>query len=84
MHSHLPRSSDTEIKVTEYVRDKDRKEEGHIPTAMSTLGRGGTHGDNPETYTSDSMLHIGCLSASHSCLTSIQERLVPYRFRYFM
>lgn len=35
------------------------------------------------TYISSSILHIGCFSVSHRCLTSVWERLVPYRLRSF-
>ena len=78
IHAHLSRrSTDTEMDVVKHVRDHGRKGDRRVQSAEFTQGKIYITEDNPKTYMSSSMLHIGCFSASHSCLASIRERLLP-------
>ena len=65
------------MDVVKHVRDNDRKGDRHVGSAEFTQGKIYIMEENPKTYMSSSMLHIGCFSASHSFLTSIWERLLP-------
>lgn len=67
------------------VRDKGRcgKEMGIFKLQIPRWTRSIPEHTQPQTYISSSTLHLGCLSISHSCPTSVWDRRVPCRLRCF-